>query len=163
MAPCHCPQYLEYWILWVKCDGSKSLVNCKIIINLIELDSGERSFFSAPGLSEVVFFADSLAWILPGLGIPKKLINLKPDSLFQNCILKIWIFLILFYLHVGILPSGYLVLTAGFCKRLNHRFNDIPSRDRRVTFALPSNYQGLPSRITFRRTDWSLKTYRLYK
>ena len=76
MAPC--PQHLEYWILWVKCDGSKSLVNCKIIINLIELDSGERSFFSAPGLLEVVLFTDSLAWILPGLGIPEKLINLNP-------------------------------------------------------------------------------------
>ena len=66
----------------------------------------------------------------------------------------------MFYLHVEILRRGYLVLTAGFCKRLHHRFIDIPSPDRRVTFALSSNYQLLLSRITFRRTDWSVVTIR---
>ena len=38
----------------------------------------------------------------------------------------------MFYLHVEILRHGYLVLTAGFCKHLHHRFIDIPSSDRRT-------------------------------
>ena len=38
----------------------------------------------------------------------------------------------MFYIHVEILRRGYLVLTAGFCKRLHHRFIDIPSPDRRA-------------------------------
>ena len=64
----------------------------------------------------------------------------------------------MFYLLVEIFHRGCLVLTAVFCKLLHLRFIDIPSTDRRVTFALSSNYQRLPLKITFRRTDWSFVT-----
>ena len=43
-------------------------------------------------------------------------------------------------LQVEIHYRGYLVLTACFYKRLHHRFIDIPSPDRRIAFALSSNY-----------------------
>ena len=56
--------------------------------------------------------------------------------------------------------GGYLVLTAALCKRLHHRFTDIPSPNRRMTTALSPHYQRLPSRIKFRRTDWSFVTIR---
>ena len=52
---------------------------------------------------------------------------------------------ILFYLHVEILHRGYLVLTAALCNRLHHKFTDIPSPYSRVTTALSSHYQQLPS------------------
>ena len=56
---------------------------------------------------------------------------------------------------------NYLVLTAALCKRLHHRFTNIPSPYRRVNTALSSrHYQRLPLRITFRRTDWSFVTIR---
>ena len=66
----------------------------------------------------------------------------------------------MFYLHVGILHRRYLVLNAGFYKRLHYRFTDIRP-DRRVALSL--NYHRLPSRIMFRRSDWSFNMKRFKK
>ena len=40
----------------------------------------------------------------------------------------------MFYLHVKILHRGYLVLIAVLCKRLHHRFTDIPFFLKMLTF-----------------------------
>ena len=64
----------------------------------------------------------------------------------------------MFYLHIEILQCGYywvhldiIVFTAVFCKRLHLD----SSTYLRVTSALSSNYQQLPSRIVFRHISFS--------
>ena len=46
----------------------------------------------------------------------------------------------MFYLIVEILHSGYLVLTAALCKRLHHRFPDIPSPNYHRYHRITSDY-----------------------
>ena len=64
----------------------------------------------------------------------------------------------MFYLNVEILHHEYLVLTTALYKLFPYRFTDILSPDLCVITTLSSHYQRFPSRLMFRRNDWSVVT-----